>query len=138
MMQGYPTSAKLPEEFGFGERFWYWRGASGRSYIHSIYKMGSGPPSPGAVFVLVRGSGGSRRPLAVGRFPNCVDGRSNPAITGCHEADEIHIHLLARDNAAAEAVQHDLEEALHGSIAVVASDGCHDPAAQSGLLLGCD
>jgi hypothetical protein len=54
MMQGFPISAKLPEDLGFGERFWYWRGISGQSYIHSIYSREACPPLPGAVFVAVR------------------------------------------------------------------------------------
>jgi hypothetical protein len=37
LIHGFPITAKLPEELGIGERFWYWRGASGRNYIHSIY-----------------------------------------------------------------------------------------------------
>ena len=116
MMQGFPTSAKLPEEFGFGERFWYWRGVSGQSYIHSIYQVASCPPLPGAVYVLVQASGGRRRPLAVGRFPTCVDhlpGRPLPNMPVCQDADEIHVHLLARGHDAATVVLRDLEDAMH-------------------------
>jgi hypothetical protein len=119
MMQGFPISAKLPEDLGFGERFWYWRGASGRSYIHSIYQIGSCPPLAGAVFVLVRALDGRRRAVAAGRFPDCVEGRSDLSLTGNHGADEIHVHLLARDRDAACAVLRDLEDALHGTAAGV-------------------
>jgi DNA-binding Lrp family transcriptional regulator len=116
MMQGFPISAKLPEDLGFGERFWYWRGASGRSYIHSIYQAESCPPLAGAVFVLVRVSNGRRRAVAVGRFPECVEGRSDLSFNGNHRAEEIHVHLLARDREAACAVLRDLEDALHGTV----------------------
>ena len=53
MMQGYSLSATLTEDPGLGERFWYWRGASGQPYIHSIYAPDLCPPVAGAVFVVV-------------------------------------------------------------------------------------
>ena len=52
MLNGFPISAKLPDDLGIGERFWYWRGASGQTYIHSIYPAGSCPPLPGAAATL--------------------------------------------------------------------------------------
>ena len=111
-------SAKLPEDLGFGERFWYWRGASGRSYIHSIYQVGSCPPLAGAVFVLVSVENGRRRAVATGRFSNCVDSRALLNVGGNHRASEIHVHHLARDHDAANAVWDDLEAALHDVAAV--------------------
>ena len=114
-LNGFPVSAKLPDDLGLGERFWYWRGASGRSYIHSIYPADACPPLPGAVYVAVRNSGGYREALAVGRFASCWDGslrgfeasRLLPA-----GADEIHVHLLTRDSSAADAVLDDLVSAI--------------------------
>lgn len=114
-LNGFPVSAKLPDDFGLGKRFWYWRGASGQSYIHSIYPVDACPPSPGAVYVAVRNDNGQREVLAVGRFASCWDGslrgfeahRLLPAGT-----DEIHVHLLARDSSAADAVLDDLVSAI--------------------------
>ena len=114
MMNGYPLSATLPEESGLGERFWYWRGASGQSYIHSIYSRELCPPVPGAVFVLVRKSNGMREAVCTGRF-GC-DGMLPyqcwplPAVPGSQE--EVHVHLLARDAEGAESVMRDLEAAM--------------------------
>jgi hypothetical protein len=133
MMQGYPISAKLPEDLGFGERFWYWRGLSGQSYIHSIYAREACPPLPGAVFVAVRRMGSERRAVAVGRFPAAIEGRGfdvascSPAI---RQGDEIHVHLLARDNDAAARVLADLEQALDAGedIAESAPSGIAEPA----------
>jgi hypothetical protein len=107
---GSPMTAKLPEDFGRGDRFWYWRGASGRRYIHSIYAADSCPPLPGAVYVAVRRAGNAREVLGVGRFPSFLDGFSSAA--GGMAADEIHVHLLARNEADAKAVLADLEGAL--------------------------
>ena len=113
MIQGYPIAAKLPEDLHAGDRFWYWRGDSGRNYIHSIYPADACPPLPGAVFVAVRHDGGTRQAMAVGRFPNSWDGAMTSAIAVL-EADEIHVHLLARNHAAAEAVYDDLMQAMPG------------------------
>jgi hypothetical protein len=115
LIHGSPLSAKLPEDLGLGERFWYWRGASGRRYIHSIYAADACPPLPGAVYVAVRREGSERQALAVGRFSSFWDGSlaglAGAGLAGI-EADEIHVHLLARNADAAEAVLGDLTAAL--------------------------
>ncbi len=116
MLNGHPISAKLPEDLGFGERFWYWRGHSGQSYIHSIYSRESCPPLPGAVYVAVRNARGHRQPIRVGRFPVAIEGSrlDLPALLPWLEAgDELHVHLLARDSETADRVQRDLDWALY-------------------------
>lgn len=110
MMQGYSLSATLPEDTGLGERFWYWRGASGQSYIHSIYAPDHCPPVPGAVFVIVRKTGCVRTAVGIGRFG--LDGLAPPGMVTAIAGDEIHVHLLARDGDAAERVRSDLAIAL--------------------------
>ena len=110
LIHGFPPAAKLPGDGRAGDRFWYWRGASGRNYIHSIYGPETCPPLPGAVYVVVRKLGPLRIAIATGRFSPVWDGPLDLAdYTG---ADEIHVHLLARDEANAEAIFHDLEVAL--------------------------
>lgn len=110
MMQGYSLSANLPEDTGLGERFWYWRGVSGQSYIHSIYAPDLCPPVPGAVFVIVRKAGGVRTALSAGRFG--ADGLRPADIAPPNPGDEIHVHLLARGAEAAERVLADLVATL--------------------------
>ena len=112
MMYGQPLSLALPEDFGLGERFWYWRGASGQRYIHSIYQRHLCPPVPGAVYVLVRVCGGSRRALAVGRFD--AEGNMSGALPlgGQPGEEEIHVHLLAREEETARHVMRDLLAAM--------------------------
>ena len=111
LIQGFPISTKLPEDLGFSERFWYWRGASGRNYIHSIYAADACPPLPGAVYVAVRRYGHERRAIATGRFPNFWDGSVNGLTEGI-AADEVHVHLLAHDDHEASVVSMDLGQAL--------------------------
>ena len=110
MMQGYSLSATLPEDSGLGERFWYWRGSSGQSYIHSIYAPDHCPPLAGAVFVIVRKSAGMRTALAIGRFG--ADGSRPTTVCAAEANDEIHVHLLAREGDAAERVLRDLAATL--------------------------
>lgn len=119
--------AEVNRDSDFANRFWYWHGASGKRYIHSVYSAESCPPLPGAVFVAVRRSGDMREAVAVGRFSKIWDVAAG--ITGGLEleklgADELHVHLLAREEAAAEAVADDLTQwlsARHGTAAQVAA-----------------
>ncbi|MBI2718711.1 MAG: hypothetical protein HY245_01550 [Rhizobiales bacterium] len=115
LIHGFPITARLPDDFGIGERFWYWRGASGRSYIHSIYRADLCPPLPGAVYVAVKREASGRRALACGRFPGSWDGTleglAGSVLKGL-AADEIHVHLLAGNDLAAEAVWRDLAAVL--------------------------
>lgn len=125
MMQGYSLSASLPEDSGLGERFWYWRGASGQSYIHSIYEPELCPPVAGAVFVLVRKVNGARVALVAGRFG--ADGMKPSECGSAAPGDEFHVHLLARDGEAAERVLRDLSAAMAQAPAPSTARSWHKP-----------
>ena len=110
LIQGFPFTAKLPGSTDQGDRFWYWRGASGKKYIHSVYPWGECPPLPGAVYVAVKKVGHLRTAIAVRRFAPVWD----DAFKAFQrlDADEVHVHLLARDSAHANAVLTDLNLAF--------------------------
>ena len=110
LIQGSPISINFPLGSNDNERFWYWRGASGKKYIHSVYAASACPPLPGAVYVAVRRIGQLRTVTAMGRFSPFWDGTSSELADV--DADEIHVHLLARDDVAANAVLDDLQEAF--------------------------
>jgi len=110
LIQGFPYTTKLPGTADQGDRFWYWRGASGRKYIHSIYPWGDCPPVPGAVFVAVKRLGSLRVAVAVARFASIWDEAC--AAFRSLDADEVHVHLLARDSSHADAVLADLTRGL--------------------------
>ena len=110
LIQGSPLSIDFPAHSDGGERFWYWRGISGKKYIHSIYAADACPPLPGAIYVAVRRIGHLRTAVAVGRFSPFWDGAFSEFADLA--ADEIHVHLLARDNSAADAVLSDLKAAF--------------------------
>jgi hypothetical protein len=96
-------------------RFCYWRGASGRRYIHSIYAIDACPPLPGAIYIAVRRVGGLRTALQVGRFSVFWDlAAEDPVASALASlgANEIDVHLLAEGEAGARAVLSDLQAAL--------------------------
>jgi hypothetical protein len=119
MIHGTSLAARLPGEAE--PRFWYWHGASGRRYIHSIYKPDVLPPLPGATYVAVRRIGAMRTAIAVGRFSVFWDqGMSGESRTYWRQigADEVHVHLLGRDETATRNIAADLERAFSDQMAV--------------------
>lgn len=115
LIHGSPISAELPSDPGLQDRFWYWHGASGRKYIHSVYAPDCCPPLPGAIYVAVRRKGNLRIALSVGRFTPFWDGvmmSSEAAHVARLGIDEIHVHLLAKSAVAAEDVLADLRDAM--------------------------
>lgn len=112
MMHGQPLFATPAGDSGLDDRFWYWHGASGQRYIHSIYRRDLCPFVAGAVFVVVSVRRGLREALSVGRFPAVNPGDMLFPIVGSMENEEIHVHLLAREEEGAESVMRDLLAAL--------------------------
>lgn len=97
-------------EEAFAQAFHYWRGASGRRYLHSVYTLVGCPALPQANYILVRRhADGTREALAFGDTKddavtlNLAHLRHEGAKCG---ANEVHIHLLAdtaQDRAMVEA-----------------------------------
>jgi hypothetical protein len=86
-------------EAAFSQAFHYWRGASGRRYLHSVYTLVGCPALPQANYILVRRhEDGTREALAFGDTKddaislNLAYLRHEGAKIG---ANEVHIHLLA-------------------------------------------
>lgn len=105
-------------EAAFDQAFHYWRGASGRRYLHSVYSLVGCPALPQANFILVRRhEDGTRVALAFGNTKD--DAMSLNLAHLRHEgakisANEVHIHLLADTARARRFVDADLTAAqLH-------------------------
>ena len=99
----------------FDQAFLYWRGASGRRYLHSVYTLIGCPALPRANYILVRRrDDGTRSPLALGQTKddsitlNLAHLRHRGAKLG---ANEVHIHLLAETLEERANVEGDLTEA---------------------------
>jgi hypothetical protein len=147
LIHGSPISAELPSDPGLQDRFWYWHGASGRKYIHSVYAPDCCPPLPGAIYVAVRREGSLRIALSVGRFTPFWDGvmmSSEAAHVARLGIDEIHVHLLAKSAIAAEDVLADLRDAMLsdddgaflGTLQEEAADGYCFMSAREGVNAG--
>ena len=92
--------------------FHYWRGASGKRYLHTVFPLVDCPLIPKVNYILVHcGADGTRRPLAIGQTVSAADSlnlahlRRTAARLG---ANEIHIHFLAETAVARAAAEADL------------------------------
>jgi hypothetical protein len=104
--------ALVCSEAAFDQAFHYWRGASGRRYLHSVYTLIGCPTLPQANYILVhRYDDGRRLALAFGQTKddattlNLAHLRHEGAKCG---ANEVHIHLLAEGGDARALVEADL------------------------------
>lgn len=98
------------EEDRVAQPYHYWRGATGRRYLHTVYSLVDCPEIAKANFIMVRrDEDGTRTALMIGQTLddagalNLAHLRHQGAFLG---ANEIHIHLLAEtahERAAAEA-----------------------------------
>lgn len=102
-------------EAPFAQAFHYWRGASGRRYLHTVYSLIGCPALPQANYILVRRhADGSRSPLQIGQTRddavtlNLAHLRHVGAKLG---ANEVHIHLLAEAPEHRSQVETDLKAA---------------------------
>ena len=119
MQNGNKIPTNEPARIGVSDdpdsRFWYWRGASGQRYIHSVYDLSSCPPLPGAVYVAARSSeGGCREAVACGVLPRAPGAAMRAVFAKLAEAgaEELHVHLLASSPADALAIRDDLRALL--------------------------
>ena len=104
--------AVVCSEAAFDQAFHYWRGASGRRYLHSVYTLIGCPALPRANYILVRRyDDGVRVALAFGQTKdeavtlNLAHLRHQGAKIG---ANEVHIHLLAENSDERALVEADL------------------------------
>ncbi len=100
--------------------FTFWRGATGTRYVHTIYSLLECPELPNANLVLARRHASGRVEIArVCRVEhdamslNLAEVRRLAAQLG---ANEVHVHLLARNKSERAAIEHDISEC--GAIAV--------------------
>lgn len=94
-------------------RVHFWRGASGKRYVHTVHSLLSCPRLPRATYVLVREEDdGQRSALRIGRTSsdcgsiNLAEVRRRGAQLG---ATEVHVHLIADDECGRMLVEMDLQ-----------------------------
>lgn len=106
---------------GLEQDFHFWRGASGRRYVHTVYSLIGCPELPEANYVMVRRrADGSREALRIARSEdeapslNLAAIRQRAAQLGAHE---IHVHLLADSRAERALVERDLQAGQFAELA---------------------
>ncbi len=101
-------SGSCPQE----DRFWYWYGASGTRYIHSVYGIDSAPLLPGAVYIAARRiDERTCQAVACGTITPAEIADAARFFTMLRNAgaEELHVHLLASCPAEAVQIRRDLE-----------------------------
>ncbi|MGI9463932.1 MAG: hypothetical protein ACR2OM_08330 [Aestuariivirgaceae bacterium] len=131
-----PRPAFINNDPELGDRFWYWYGASGRRYIHSVYPAGHCPVLPDAVYISVRRvSDRQFVPVAVDMSGPLCHFKDRSAAAG--SADEVHVHLLACDHVEAVRICNDLQAGVLPEMTSNQSRPLRDTAAlQLSLLAG--
>jgi hypothetical protein len=102
-------------------RVHFWRGASGRRYVHTVYSLIECPPMPKAGFLLVRRDETGRREvlhIALGDSDaptlNLAQIRQRGAMLG---ANEVHVHFLTGTDAERRLAVCDLRAHQFGELA---------------------
>ena len=97
-----------------GGAFRYWRGQSGRRYLHTVYTLADWPGYAQANVIFVARQGDSRNVVWIGRADDrSEDGDMQALIARMTRlgATEVHVHLLAGSDRARAAVEADLRAA---------------------------
>lgn len=112
--------ALICSEGDIRQRFHYWRGASGRRYLHSVYSLVECPQIPKANYILVEWhDDDSRSALRIGKTVDEVYSlnlaylRHMAATIG---ASEVHIHVLAETEHDRLIVESDLQAGLFSQL----------------------
>lgn len=105
--------------------FRYWRGQSGRRYLHTVYRIADWPGfcEANVIFARPRADGG-REALWIGRISAGSEMQPGGLIDRMAGAgaSEIHVHLLAGSDTARRAVERDLKRAT-GHLRALAGTG---------------
>lgn len=96
----------------FGVDYRYWRGASGKRYLHKIYPFSDCPAFDDANVIFVRrDNSGIRQALWIGQTSGIGGLPRQPGVLKRMAelgANEVHVHLLGRSPGDRDAIEHDL------------------------------
>jgi hypothetical protein len=101
-----------------GHRFFFWRGATGERYVHTVFSLMECPELPRSIYILVKRDANERRTVMhVGRADheanslNLAEMRFRGASVG---ANEVHVHFLVEGDRERRLVEFDLQSGLMG------------------------
>ena len=122
-----PVALGVPQDLP--ARLHFWRGASGKRYVHTVYSLIECPPLPKAMYLLVhRNKDGRRQVLHIGcgqdEAPtlNLARVRQRGAQLG---ANEVHVHFLAETEPQRRLVTCDLRAGQFGELCAVPTRAAH-------------
>ena len=102
------------------QRLHIWRGASGRRYVHGVFKLVDCPELEAAAYVLVRRTAdGRREALRIDRTRSDAPSLNLAAIRQYASqlgANEVHVHSLAQSETARATLMFDLRAGLFGTL----------------------
>ena len=105
---GY-APAQTIQQSPVSRQFYYWLGASGERYLHTVFPIDADFTAIGANFIVVRRDpDGGRIPLYIGRMGD-ITKQEIEDMGWMSDANELHIHLMATNNAAADKIATDLD-----------------------------
>jgi hypothetical protein len=119
-----PTPVPEPVALGVPQdlpgRLHFWRGASAKRYVHTVYSLIECPPLPRAMYLLVhRDKSGQRKVLHIGCGDsdaptlNLAQVRQRGAQLG---ANEVHVHFLPSTDSQRQLVMCDLRAGQFGEL----------------------
>jgi len=121
-----PAAVVSGRAFDEAARSKFWRGASGRRYLHSVYSLVECPPMSQANYLLVgRAADGSRQVLHIASCEsdaptlNLARIRQRGASLG---ANEVHVHFLAETDSERWLAACDLRASLFGMLSAEPAD----------------
>ena len=113
-----PVALGVPQDLP--ARLHFWRGASARRYVHTVYSLIECPPLPRAIFLLVHRDKSGRRDVrhiacATSDAPtlNLAQVRQRGAQLG---ANEVHVHFLAATDRDRHLITCDLRAGQFGQL----------------------
>jgi hypothetical protein len=114
-----PVALGVPQDLP--GRLHFWRGASGRRYVHTVYSLIECPPLPRAIYLLVRrDKSGQRSVLNISAGDsdaptlNLARVRQRGAQLG---ANEVHVHFLSDKEVDRQLALCDLRAGQFGELA---------------------
>lgn len=95
-------------EPGLADRFFFWRGGSGRRYVFSVHALADVAHFRDMVVIAVRVDGAARIPVWIGEIEDPQGDERLADVALAERIDEVHIHLLPGDTTERREVIDDL------------------------------
>jgi hypothetical protein len=103
--------AEITAKGRVAQHFHYWLGTSGKPYLHTVFDMKNAPHYADALILAVRRNGSDRTPVLLartGKMPETLFSGARFARALACGANELHIHLMGKDEKALKNTEADM------------------------------